>query len=184
METTLNSAILQAWCCALGPKKIVYLSGPITTGRAFVDSICLGNSIDDDFLLRQNSEKLIATANELRSQLKEPVLEPASLHILGWSQTDYLNLWVECIRRHAHTVMFMPDWEYSVGCITEFSFARSIGIRTLKIDGSEMTDFEAFSLMENARLRLEPLRENARLNLFYLAIESALSRLSETEKTE
>ncbi|MGR9464250.1 DUF4406 domain-containing protein [Rhizobium leguminosarum] len=178
LNATLHSAILQAWDCALGQKKVIYLSGPITTGRTFVESLRTGKSIHSETLIRKNSESLIQAANNLRTRLDEIVLEPATLHIPGWGQAEYLDLWRECIKKHARIVMFMSDWEYSVGCVTEFSFAKSLGMRTEKIDGTELTSVEAFRLLDTARIGLAPDQQHPRLRPLYQAIEMALLNLA------
>lgn len=177
LNAMVHSAILQAWDCALGPKKVVYLSGPITTGRTFVEALRSGKTPHRETLIRDNSESLIQAANDLRTRLNEIVLEPASLNVAGWGQVEYLDLWRECIKKHARIVMFMSDWEYSVGCVTEFSFAKSLGMRTENIDGTELTSVAAFRLLDTARIGLAPDRQHPRLRPLYQAIEMALANL-------
>lgn len=176
-NSALHSAVLQAWECVLGQQKVVYLSGPITTGRLFTESVISNAVIDRQVLININSKLLIQTANNLRARLNEIVLEPATLHIPGWGQTEYLDLWRECIKRHARTVMFMPDWEYSVGCVTELSFAKSVGVRTETIDGTELTSMEACRLLDAVRVGLAGAQHHPRLRPLYEAVEMGLFKL-------
>lgn len=173
----LHSAILQAWKCALGDKKVIYLSGPITTGRQMLENIRAGVIIADEVIARENSAALVGAADTLRRELNDIVLEPATLCIPGWSQAEYLRLWKECIKRYVSVVMFMPGWQYSVGCVTEFGFAKTHGVNTQKIDGTELSSEEALALLDGARSNLYPDRQHPRLRVLYEALDTACSKL-------
>lgn len=168
----LSSLLLQAWRCALGDDKVIYLSGPITTGLKLVECVQNGFEIDDKLILRENSAALIETAKRLRRTLGEPVLEPATLSVPSWEQAEYLELWKKCIKNHARIVMFMPDWQYSVGCVTELIFAKANGVLTQKIDGSELTDQEVSTLIAQAKDRVNGFRQHPRLRPLHATLEA------------
>ena len=143
--TSLHDVILQTWLSAFGSTKVSYLSGPITTGPLFnkwyasrdknLDEKGLSESKRANVIL-PNSLKLIEEANRIRLFWPTPVVEPASFFIREWSQEEYLKLWSAFIEKHVDTVLFLPDWESSVGCVTEFSRALEHGKARVTIDGA------------------------------------------------
>ena len=143
----VHSSLLQAWKCALGERKVIYLSGPITTGRLLIERIRTGNLISNAEILQKNSILLIEHANKLRDQLSDVIIEPASLNVPQWTQYDYIELWKECIGKFAHTVRFMPDWQYSMGCLEEYRFAYKMGIKTETIDGTAIVPKAVYELL-------------------------------------
>jgi hypothetical protein len=89
--------------------------------------------------IQENIDDLLATAKQLRRQRGEIIVEPASLHLPEWSQPEYHRLWEELIERHARLVIFMPGWEYSVGCALEFAHASAHDIRTEALSGTSIS---------------------------------------------
>jgi hypothetical protein len=141
VRNQVHEAVLQAWECAFLGTSITYLSGPITTGKRYVELVQAGPvppSVRKQ-LIQENCDELKAKALVLRRTLGHTVLEPASLTVREWSQTDYLALWERLIEKHVSLVLFMPGWEYSVGCATEFVKATTVGIRTETVAGAPLT---------------------------------------------
>lgn len=141
------SAIRQVWRSAFGSRRVAYLSGPITTGRRFLDwwqqeGAALGEGTRGfavglrAHVIKPNEEQLRAVADELRTRIEEPVIEPASLFISHWSQHDYLELWEQFITDHASRILLIDGWEFSAGCATEFCRAQLDGVRTERVDGT------------------------------------------------
>ncbi len=152
----VHEAVLQAWECAFSGTSITYLSGPITTGKRFVELVQGGEmtpSVRHE-LIKENCKKLKAKALQLRIDRGHTVLEPASLTVRDWSQKDYLALWERLIEKHVNVVLFMPGWEYSVGCATEFVKAISVGIRTETVAGVPLTLRSGLRLMSAAVERI------------------------------
>lgn len=174
---TIHEAILQAWECAFGRTRVIYLSGPITTGRRKIDSIRRGDGVSADEITGQNCKILIEAANRLREERGDVVVEPASLQIPGWSQQEYLTLWKELIKRHARLVIFMPDWEYSVGCVTEYAMAKAEGIPTAMYDGTPLHSNEAIELLSRARWNIRTDIHHPQLKRLDVAIEATISRI-------
>ena len=131
-----HELIFSAWRCALGDTRIVYCSGPITTGKRWIEAVEAGEyEAARPHVVAQNSEDLLTAARNLRLVLNRVVVEPASLEVRSWSQDDYLYLWTELIERHAGEVRFLPHWAYSNGCAHEFERALTHGVATLELDG-------------------------------------------------
>lgn len=157
VPSPVHEAILQAWECAFLGTSVTYLSGPITTGKRFVE-LALNGPVPPSVrkqLIQENCNDLKAKALEMRKNRGQTVLEPASLTIREWSQTDYLALWERLIERHVSLVLFMPGWEYSVGCATEFVKAITAGIRTATVTGAPLNMRSGMRLMEIAVKHIE-----------------------------
>ncbi len=150
--SALHQTILQAWECAFAGMSITYLSGPITTGLRQVRRLQSGSLTDEAKakITKENCENLKSTATRLRVERSEIVVEPASLDIVDWSQKDYLVLWESLIEKHTKLILFMPGWEYSLGCATEFTRAIINDVRTETVSGSPITLDDAVTLLQVA----------------------------------
>jgi hypothetical protein len=111
--------LLQAWESAFAETPVTYLGGPITTGLRFLrwyeerGRKLLGDQSEYQAALRRdvinpNEADLLRTARDLRRERAEIVIEPASVHVIDWSQEDYVTLWQRFIERHAATIILMP----------------------------------------------------------------------------
>lgn len=148
----LHDIILSAWECAFSGSKVAYLSGPITTGKRQIDRIRARDNSDysKSELIGLNSNILVETAKRLRAELGVAVVEPGSLTVRDWSQADYLELWERFIEKQVRLIYFMPEWEYSVGCATEFARAVKNRVRTETVSGSLITIEDALILLRDA----------------------------------
>lgn len=156
-----HQLLLQAWECAFAGTSIVYLSGPITTGPRFVswfrttgkllvnDQPLYSKALREQ-VIEPNNRDLQAAAAHLRLQIREPVLEPASLNVAEWSQRDYLALWDQVIERFAGRVVLLPGWNFSAGCAVEFHRAIKKGLPVETFDGSPVTVAQAVELLRDA----------------------------------
>lgn len=144
-----HSLILQAWQCLIGDGSVAYVSGPITTGLRWIRALEAGTDAGRP-VIEANCETIRVAARQLRSQTAEPVLEPASLHVDGWSQEDYLTLWMTLIERHASRVAFVEGWSYSIGCSLEFERAVAHNIATQTLDGQPICRQGGASLIRQA----------------------------------
>lgn len=162
------AAIRQAWRSAFGSSRVAYLSGPITTGRRFLDwwqragSVLASGSAEYCAALRSNviqpnEEALKLTAGLLRARHAEPVVEPASLFVNRWSQRDYLQLWEQFITEHAARVHFMDGWEFSAGCASEFCRAHLDGIPAARVDGTPIVARDGIAAIRRALNEVEAL---------------------------
>jgi hypothetical protein len=144
--------ILRAWRSMLGDRRVIYLSGPINTGfrrvLALEKGAVLGNQ-DNVFI--ENIRAIERAARELRgSNPAEIIVEPASFTADGWSQDDYLRLWIALIEHHAREVRFLPDWQYSIGCAKEFAHAATLRVPTFTMDGMPLSLESGMKLLGNA----------------------------------
>src|SRR5690348_344367 len=97
----LHKAIIGAWECALSGSRVIYLSGPITTGFRYAQLVRNGKPADmaREQAIQKNIGDLLETAKRLRRERDEIIVEPASLHLPEWSQAEYHRLWEELIER-------------------------------------------------------------------------------------
>lgn len=134
-----QDALLQVFNCVVGGRNAVYVSGPITTGRRFIDWYLLkGHALENhsnvyqsvkyEDVLSKNESDIIGVAHALRKTSTIPVIEPASLHITSWDQQDYHRFWTETLRRFVSRVVLIDGWQYSIGCVIEFHYAVQCGV--------------------------------------------------------
>jgi hypothetical protein len=93
-------------------------------------------------------------AQRLRSERAEIIVEPGSLNIANWSQDEYLELWEQFIERHVRLIIFMPGWEYSIGCAIEYARATTHNIPAESISGATITVDDAIALLRAAETDL------------------------------
>jgi Domain of unknown function (DUF4406) len=174
--------IFQAWKCALGDARIIYCSGPITTGRRWVEALVAGEEDGAKArVMAENCDALRTAAKRLRTEAFAIVVEPASLTVPGWSQDDYLFLWTEMIERHAGEVRFLPDWALSNGCAHEFERALLHGIRTCDLEGQPITQQHGLGLLRDAHDTLsKEARDCTALVPLQMAILSVIERVGNT----
>lgn len=162
------AAIRQTWRSAFGSTRVAYLSGPITTGRRFIEWWRSGGhalavaSEEYRAALRErviapNEEALKLTAKLLRARHAEPVIEPATLFVSHWSQTDYLELWERFITDHASRILLTDGWEFSAGCASEFCSAHLEGVPTARIDGTPVVARDGIAAIRRALAEVEAL---------------------------
>jgi hypothetical protein len=106
------------------PSDCVYVSTPITGGRALFSRLVQGqplNPPERDLLRTSNVRHALRVYGFVeRSFAQRTVVEPTSLsEPEGWLQRDFHAFWMGFIDRHATTVVFVDGWEYSTGCLWE-----------------------------------------------------------------
>lgn len=161
----LRSALLAfTGACGAQPRGCIYLSSPITTGRNHIDRLVersVGGrpvqASDRDEVIVANKQRARVVANAVRRTRQETVIDPTALmDVPGWEQNDYHELWVAVIDQYAKMILFVDDWQYSVGCTKEFhaalrlrlpladqrfeSLAHGAGIRLLEAAVAEVGD--------------------------------------------
>lgn len=162
--TDQRKLILSMIKSIFGNERVIYLSGPITGGKRFVDwQNAVGSKIADDDGRRSlcqtqvidfNIQALQKQADGLRSQ-NIKLIEPGSLETppLIWPQKEFYALWREVIRDHVKAVRFVDGWEYSAGCAYEYLCAIECDapkIETQKSDGNLLLSHEALELIKAA----------------------------------
>jgi len=186
------SAIRQVWRSAFGSNRVAYLSGPITTGRRFLDwwqrdGAALGEGTPGyasglrAHVIRPNEDELKAVADHLRTLLNEPVIEPASLFISHWSQHEYLELWEQFITDHASRILLIDGWEFSAGCASEFCRAQLDGVRTERSDGTPVVASDGIAAIR--RVLAEVRKLDPAPTYLVNTLESTVERLAATLPT-
>ena len=176
-----HELILLALSSTLGDRRVIYLSGPITTGLGWVDAVQQGAQAGTRELVKaENTKRLSAAAARLRRENPTAiVVDPASFTATGWSQDDYLLLWKSLIERHAGEVRFLPNWQYSIGCVREFEHAVVSGVRTSDIDGTVLSVNMGIKLLQDAAGTVEVRYQQAEeLGPLLQALKSVLDAIS------
>ncbi|HET8683893.1 MAG TPA: hypothetical protein VFM54_18785 [Micromonosporaceae bacterium] len=158
--------------CGARPGECIYLSTPITTGRNHLDLIVEKSAngagpptaADRAKAVLFNRQRAQAVAERVRAAHDAIVIDPTSLvNVPGWEQDDYHALWVAVIERYARAVVFVDDWQYSVGCRKEFEAAVRLG---LPVMDQRLTSFgceDGQRLVRQAAVELESLRGSGAL---------------------
>jgi len=164
----------------------IYVSGPITTGRRFLNflqrySADSGTAeyaaMFEQEVVRPNvlaQRELVAlVANRLAP--REVVIDPTVLPIFpDWGQSDYHSLWATVIERWVKRVVFADDWQYSSGCAWEFLVAYRQGLPVLNAEEQPIELGKAIDLISGAINEIRGVRGNT------LLLERTLHELSST----
>ena len=163
--------------CADSKHPFVYLSVPITTGRAYLERYVENGRGPDEAWRSQDARKAARSDNErrahaaadrLRMILAGTVIDPSCLvDVPGWAQADYHAFWLRVLDKYAEKVFFLDGWHYSVGCTTEFVCAVELGLPTFTEHLSPLSISDGVRLVEaaideyvEADLDPEPLRRS------------------------
>jgi hypothetical protein len=145
----------------LGTQRFIYLSGPITTGRRFIEwQRRAGGAIPAEDEWRQRREEAVikpncATLFDAAAALRgdgHQAIEPGSFEVgpRKWQQSDYYQLWDGVITAHASQVRFLEGWQFSAGCAFEFLCALRCGRPTLTFAGDPLSKVAALALIDQA----------------------------------
>lgn len=172
----IHHALTQLWTSSFAEERVTYLSGPITTGRRYVEEVRSGTEAAAATAFEANCSDLRRTAARLRRDRGETVVEPASLSVPGWGQTDYIRLWEHFIERHASVVVFIPDWQYSAGCAAEFAHAKKHGVPTETTSGEALSTATGLTMLRAALKEVSELGDD-RLARLVADLTLAVSRI-------
>ena len=177
----------QAISCVVSPNSAVYISGPITTGKNFIDwYLSHGLALASDKLIyfsrlkadviQNNEAAILALASAIRSQTEASVIQPASLFIPDWTQPDYIDFWLNIIDRFSKELVMVDGWEYSVGCVSEYKFAKSKGLPIRAQSGAIVNAQEGENLIMNAIKKVEEVAgDDAVLKNLVSALQQAIT---------
>jgi hypothetical protein len=141
------------------PHGCTYVSTPITTGRNHIDRLVAhaaqGSSADAvpdrEEIVASNRKRARAVVEQLRRDTGDVVIDPTSLvDVPDWEQPDYHALWIETIESFASRMVFVDDWQYSVGCTTEFRSALINDIPTFDQRRQPLTYAAGLALLRQA----------------------------------
>ena len=189
---------------AVNGREAEYVSMPMTTGPRFMEWYhAEGSKLDQgsDAYKRAHQDRVIAQnrlharqfVEQLRTQ-RRIVVEPTSLNVGHWTQSDYRHLWGKVIERYAHRVWLLDGWQYSSGCAFEFFVAAREGIETLSESGSYISRRQGVQMIQAAieeiesigqsteflRAAVDALREIRQLEVEALPKDETLDRLADS----
>lgn len=123
---------LAGMASAIPLKSAIFISGSISSGKRFLEwYLNKGKHISEKEIYKAERHKEVIEHNQLHiSNLANKVrknnvivIEPSTLEMPHWGMHEYLYFWKEVIIRHAKTIVFSNNWEYSDGCNYEFYLA-------------------------------------------------------------
>ncbi|MCP3721384.1 DUF4406 domain-containing protein [Paraburkholderia sp. CNPSo 3281] len=160
-----QKSMFDALACAIDKHGATYVSGPITTGRRYVEwylsegYACAGSpNFRDrlrDAVIRQNEIDILKVAAKARARGNGVVIEPASLHKFEWGQDDYASFWCGVIERFVGRLIMLDGWQFSLGCVAEFHEARRLRIPIENQHGDVLDYSFAKHMVEEAVKELE-----------------------------
>lgn len=142
----------------------VYISTPITTGPRLLAWLRQSNGGATPLGSREavKSEVVkdnIAAVAPLRQRIQERlpdsrIIDPTAFDHAGWSQTDYHRFWVEVLRQFVDRVVVADGWQYSTGCLYEFTSAVGMSIPILDSQLRPLDPPRVTQLLRTAREEL------------------------------
>lgn len=142
-----------------GPQKLSYMSTSITTGLRFFKWYTeIGQYISHDINAYEISRKInvIDKNKEDAGKFLKEIQQKTSSYIinptidLNLSETEYMLLWSECIKKYVSKVIFTPNWEYSKGALAEFLVAKTNKVPCTDIDLKPLSVNVALSLLDKS----------------------------------
>ena len=117
----------------LSKRSIIYCSTPITDGKELLN---WWTSIDHELdntesyieCIRRNKKYATRLVKKIKDIVTSPVIYPLAIPRFpsdDYDENDSLNLWVDVIKKYAHTVVFANGWEYSFLSVNHFLVAQS-----------------------------------------------------------
>jgi hypothetical protein len=172
----IQKQLLLALDCVERERSATYVSGPITTGRRFVEWYLRAgyafdpSSADYRIAIREqvicaNEQEILGHASLLRGTTGGVVIEPTSLRIDKWSQADFHRFWGIVIERYCRRMVVLDGWEYSVGCVVEFRRAINGGVCVQRTSGEELSAAQGRELVRYAAADLGSLSSDKSLVL-------------------
>jgi hypothetical protein len=112
--------VWSAYRSVLSDKRVAYLSAPITSGRRALDAAATGQARSE--VIHENIAAGTNLAREIAKLRAGAIVAPTvfSGHHQGWSQTDYMQMWLGMIEQNVGDVYMSPDWAFSNGCAEEY----------------------------------------------------------------
>ncbi|MBW5288168.1 DUF4406 domain-containing protein [Burkholderia gladioli] len=160
-----DEQLLQAIACVVDGKTATYVSGPITTGQQFINwylrtgsHMAYGSADYLDALRRDVVGANQAIIAEVTRRTRRPgrlVIEPATLEVSGWGQTNYVSFWLKVIDTFACDMVMVPQWQYSLGCCAEFRHAVDSGLTVKDHMGARIDCATGMSMLLEAARDIE-----------------------------
>jgi len=160
-----DEQLLQAIACVVDGKTATYVSGPITTGQHFINwylrtgsHLVHGSEDYLDALYRDvvsANQAMIAEVTRQTRRTGRLVIEPATLEVNGWGQTNYVSFWLKVIDTFASDMVMVPQWQYSLGCGAEFRHAIDSGLTVKDHRGEDIDRATGMNMLLEAARDIE-----------------------------
>lgn len=176
-------AIVSVFASVIEGRSAYYVSTPMTTGKESLEphrAVAADRIANEAGLeprrhtIHCNHAYVQELVQELRRSLASPVINPTAIaNLPGWTQSDYRVLSARLIECYVHTVIFVEDWQYSLGCSYEFLVARQTGAKTVSQKWEDISVAEGIRLIREAANELQRMGNDAS---FLKAVTQELER--------
>ena len=151
--------LIQLSSAILNSKKATYISTPISSGKLFNNFFSsvkdLGIS-EEEYKERHYKEIICVNHNNaeiLRQKLlsENPdvvVINPGGIFYKSWKQEDYLEFWKDFITKFVNKIIFVDEWQYSNGCVFEYSLAVDLKIPCYDANKNKIDYEQGIKLIE------------------------------------
>jgi hypothetical protein len=160
----VRQVLLESFRATISDRQAIYVSGPLTTGRRFLewlksDESSHGFEIDGSVgraswvraVLQPNTEHISEVADRVRRETSRVVINPSAFPELpDWSQANWVDFWCEVIRKYVSEVTFVDGWQYSSGCGKEFLVAQQLALEVRNEAGMRITVQQGVRLIAGA----------------------------------
>ena len=178
-------AIVSVLDSVIEGRSAYYVSTPMTTGKSSFEPLhgaAMDRSVPGPLrehrrnTTHRNHAYVRKLVNRLRRSLASPVINPMAITGLpGWTQSDYRVLSAHVIERYVHTVIFVDDWQYTLGCSYEFLVARQTGAKTVTHKLEEVSVAQGIRLIGGA---VDELKRMGNYTSFLKAVTHELERFA------
>lgn len=109
-------------------RRLSYLSAPITSGKRAIEAASSGKQKSE--VIKENIAVGTDLARRIASRTGGPIVAPTIFdgQPQGWSQADYMAMWLRMIEENVGDVFMSPDWAFSNGCAEEYLKAVSMAM--------------------------------------------------------
>ncbi|HET9894321.1 MAG TPA: hypothetical protein VFQ44_05260 [Streptosporangiaceae bacterium] len=135
----------------------IYLSVPITSGRAYLQQRSRDSAEGDSdgqakaAALRSNLTRASIAVERLRNSEAANVINPSRLpDVPGWTQDSYHSFWSRVIAGYPQRLVFLDGWHYSVGCTREFADSVRFGLPAFTESLADLDASTAIQLVQTA----------------------------------